>query len=80
MAITILPETLNRLTPAAMAHIYEIVRDEPGDEGERGALVLTIVADILGRMLACLDQPRVAYDVNATFAAHNLPWRIVWVS
>jgi hypothetical protein len=78
--VTIPAETLNRLTPGALARIGELVRDEPCEASMRGALALVIVADILGRALTHSDPAQVAEDVNITLAAHNLAWRLVPVS
>jgi hypothetical protein len=80
MNITIPAEMLNRLTPSVMARIYEVVRDEPCEDSMRGALALAIVADLLGRLLTSAEPAGVAGDVNATLAAHDLPWRLVPVS
>jgi len=46
----------------------------------RGALALAIVADMLGRMLTTSEPAKVAGDVNATLAAHDLAWHLVPVS
>jgi hypothetical protein len=80
MNITIPAEMLSRLTPTVMARIYEVVRDEPCEPSMRGALALAIVADMLGRMLTTSKPAKVAGDVNATLAAHDLAWRLVPVS
>jgi hypothetical protein len=75
------PEVLDRLATAAMARIFELIRDIPeGTEEEQGALATVVVGEILARTLAIPDAPFVAEIINAALAAHKLSWRLVSVS
>lgn len=75
------PEVLDRLATAAMARIFELVRNTPeGTEEEQGALATVVVGEILARTLAISDAPFVAEVTNAVLAAHILAWHLVSVS
>ena len=74
-------EVLDRLATAAMARIFELIRDIPeGTEEEQGALATVVTGEILARMLAIPDAPFVAEITNAVLAAHDLAWRLAAVS
>ena len=46
------PEVLDRLASAAMARIWELIRDIPdGNEEEQGALATVVLGEILARTL-----------------------------
>jgi hypothetical protein len=76
---TFAAETLNRLGSRLMAALAILVADSSDDEGERGALCLAVLTDVVGRLLETPD-PSIATDMNAVFAARRLPWRLVSVS
>jgi hypothetical protein len=75
------PEVLDQLASAAMARMFELVRDIPdGTEEQQGALATVVLGEILARTLAIPDAAFVAEITNAVLAVHELGWRLVAVS
>ena len=75
------PDVLIWLASAAMARIFELIRDIPGGtEEERAVLATAAMAEILARTLVIPDALRVAEITNAVLSAHGLSWRLVSLS